>query len=105
MQLTLGIDEQDTEGGMHIAMLEAIIEKDDIRALSLGKCEQVAHSTATIAIDDEAHLRVLLLDLLGFISYFFSCRGQGHLPQTTALSFVPTTDDSDTILLTKDRDE
>ena len=105
MQLSLSIDEQDGEGGMHVAVLEAIIEEDYLGALSLRECEQVAHSTTTIAIDDEAHLGVLLLDLLGLIPDFLSCRGQGHLPQATALSLVATTDDSDTILLTKDRDE
>ena len=86
-------------------MLEAIIEEDHLGALFLRECEQVAHSTTAIAIDDEAHLGVLLLDLLGLIPDFLSCRGQGHLLQSTALSLVATADDSDTVLLTQDRDE
>ena len=39
MQLPLSIDEQDGEGGMHVAVLEAIIEKDHLGALFLRECE------------------------------------------------------------------
>ena len=39
MQLTLGIDEQDTEGGLHVAVLEAIIKEDHLGALFLRECE------------------------------------------------------------------
>ena len=39
MQLTLGIDEQDIEGGLHVAVLEAIIEEDHLGALFLRECE------------------------------------------------------------------
>ena len=51
-------------------MLEAIIQQDYLGALMGGKAHQVGHSPAAITIDDEAHLGVLLLDLLGFVPDF-----------------------------------
>ena len=70
MKFTLGIYQEDAEGRVNISVLEAIIQQDYLRALMGGKAHQVGHSPTAITIDDEAHLGVLLLDLLGFVPDF-----------------------------------
>ena len=70
MKFTLGIYQEDAEGRVDISVLEAIIQQDYFGALMGGKAHQVGHSPTAITIDDEAHLGVLLLDLLGFVPDF-----------------------------------
>ena len=69
MQLSVSIDQEDAEGRVHVAVLEAIVQQYHLGALGLGQGHQVAHRPAAVAVDDETHLGIFEAQLLRLIAY------------------------------------
>ena len=74
---TMVVDEQDVDAGLHVAVLEGIIENDDVR--TVFKIRQTVYAPSTLLVHGDVDFRELPLDLVRLVAKVSHCgvgRGQ-----------------------------
>ena len=82
------VDEQDIDAGLHIAVLESIIEQDDVYVFDVFPAGQFVNAVCTFLVDGHRDIGKLGLHLVGFVTDALDRRLFSGQYKSVALAFV-----------------
>jgi len=99
------VNEQNVDTRLDIAVLEGVIEQNNVCLFRLVVMNQVIDTACTFAINGYRHLRIFLLDLIGLVAnhLHLGVRRSQHIP--AAFTFVASAKHSDVEQVFQQSDE